>query len=63
MQYLFNALHGRVSDLKIRDKRKIFQWMRETRNVSELYLLPAFGLTVGEFSVFQVLTESQRKKP
>lgn len=49
-----------VSDMRVRDKRLIFQYMR-AEDAHEDVFLPHFGLTLSSFATFQVLSESQRR--
>lgn len=58
----YNTAFKVFSTLKIKDKRAIFQLLRTTPNISPHHLLSHYGLTVGEFSVFQILGENLRKK-
>ena len=50
-----------VENLRVRDKRHLFHIMRTHQGIDENSFLPAYGFTAGEFSVYQVLTESSRK--
>ena len=50
-----------VEGLRVRDKRQLFNVMRTHPGITESSFFPGYGLTVGEFSVYQVLTESGRK--
>jgi hypothetical protein len=52
-----------VDTLRVKDKRQIFHMMRN-HGPDELHhdtFFPHFGITAGEFSVWQVLSENSRK--
>lgn len=49
-----------VEDMRIRDKRRIFQLMRGA-DMHEDVFLPHIGLTLSVFATFQVLSDSQRR--
>ena len=52
-----------VGDLRVRDKRAIFAAMRNAGDyVDANALLCRFGVTCGEFAVYQVVTEADRKR-
>lgn len=54
------ALIKTVNALRIRDRRQIFSYLRdETSN--EATFLPFFGLTLGEFSIAQVITSENKR--
>ena len=54
------VIDASVRRMKVRDKRKVFNIMRsEDMNVDTF--LPQMNLTLGEFSVFQVLGDSGRR--
>ena len=58
----FSVLARVVAGLSVKDKRLIYQLMRkEDDTVDQNTLLPHFGITFGEFSVWQVLGEQNRK--
>ena len=57
----YSVMSIAVSNLRVRDKRQIFQDMRNGENVNYDSILPAFGLTCGEFSLFQVICENSRR--
>ena len=48
-----------VRRMSIRDKRTVFIVLR-TENVTEDVFLPAFGLFVGEYCIWHILTEHAR---
>ena len=56
------ALEDTVRAMRIRDKRKIYQILRNYQQYGSQSFLPHYGLTFGEFSTFQILTENTRKR-
>lgn len=50
-----------IEEFKVRDKRLIFQAMR-SHVVSDESFFPTYGITVGEFSIWHILSESNRTK-
>jgi hypothetical protein len=51
-----------VHNMTIRDKRSIFNILRAGCAVNENTFLPPFSLFVGEFCVWQILTEHARRE-
>lgn len=51
-----------IDRLRVRDKRHIFQMIRTYDKVTHDTFFPQYGFTAGEFSVWQVLADSNRKK-
>lgn len=52
-----------VGRLRVRDKRSIFAAMRNAGpTVNADTLLCRYGVTCGEFAVYQVVTESDKKR-
>lgn len=49
-----------VDDMRVRDKRRIFQLMRGPE-MHENVFLPHIGVTLSVFATFQVLADSQRR--
>lgn len=49
-----------VNDIRVRDKRRIFQLMRGSE-MNENVFLPHIGVTLSVFATFQVLADSQRR--
>ena len=49
-----------VSDMRVRDKRRVFQLMRNP-DMREDTFLPHIGITLSVFATFQVLADSQRR--
>lgn len=48
--------------LRVKEKRELFKCMRIGGDtVNENTFLPKYGITVGEFSIFYILTENNRK--
>ena len=62
IHYAFQAaLAAHVHGLQVKDKRSIFATMRRPPPVQPDSFLPHFGMTVGEFSTFNVLAPGVRK--
>ena len=57
----YAAMSTYVRNLSVRDKRAAFQVMRNFSGVTHNSLLPAWGITCGEFAVWQILTETKEK--
>lgn len=55
------VLAKNIDELRVKDKRHIFQIMRTTPGMTEDTFLPQYGITTGEFAVWQVLGENVRK--
>ena len=51
-----------VRDMRVKDKRQIFQIIRSNQSCTHDSFLTDFGLTAGEFCIWQVLNENTRKK-
>lgn len=49
-----------VDDMRVRDKRRIFQLMRGA-DMHENVFLPHIGMTLSVFATFQVLADNQRR--
>lgn len=58
------VLSKTIENLRVKDKRNLFQLMRVKENVSEDTFFPSYGFTAGEFATWQVLkdTNSRKKK-
>ena len=57
----YTVLAAKVRDLSMKEKRVIFQVLREDPNPSGDLLFPEYGFTLSEFSVWHVLGECRRK--
>ena len=55
------VLSKMVENLRVKDKRALFHVMR-TSEVDENSFFPNYGFTAGEFSLWHVLSESNRKR-
>ena len=51
-----------IEQLRVRDKRHIFQIMRKTENLNDGTFFPKYGFTAGEFSVWQILSEHRKSR-
>jgi len=49
-----------LSQLRVKDKRRLFNLMRTQSNVNEHTFLPQFGFTFGEFALWQILCENRK---
>lgn len=58
-QQKYECLCGHISNMKVKQKRKIFSILRKT-DVDVNSFLPEFGLFASEFAVFQLVTEKGR---
>lgn len=56
------VMYKHIERLRVKDKRYIFQIMRTQTDMNHDVFFPMYGLTAGEFSVWQVLSENIRKK-
>lgn len=50
-----------ASELKIKDKRMLYNLMRTCDNLTPETFLPAYGMTFGEFCVYQVINNTKKK--
>ena len=51
-----------IESLRVRDKRVIFQMIRNHSSIDHNTLLPAYGFTTGEFAVWQVLGDARKPR-
>jgi len=51
-----------VDSLRVKDKRQLFHIMRKTRNLSHDTFFPRYGITAGEFSIWQILSENRKAR-
>lgn len=56
------VLHRTISNLRVRDKRLIFQTMRSHPSVNHDTLFTRYGFTAGEFSTWHILADGCRRK-
>ena len=54
------CLFAHVSELNIRDKRRIFTYIRDPEMHPDTYI-PSVGMTLSEFATFQLLSDSRRR--
>jgi len=52
--------HVMESSLRIREKRRVFACMRQ-EDVTHDHFLPHIGVTLGEFSFWQLMSDSRRR--
>lgn len=59
----YDVLYDVIKDFSVKDKRKVFAEMRTAHiEVTPDTFFPHYGFVAGEFAVFAVLTETNRKK-
>ena len=51
-----------IEELRVREKRHIFQIMRRSSELSHDTFFPEYGITAGEFAVWQVLSENRKTR-
>lgn len=49
-----------IDMLRVKDKRLIFQTMRRTDDLSHDTFFPHYGITAGDFAVWQILSEQKK---
>ena len=57
----YDSMFAYVKAMQVKDKRCIFTALRTYEPVDVDTFFPAYGLSMGEFSVFQMLTEHSRR--
>lgn len=57
----YAAMSTYIRNLSVRDKRAAFQIMRNFSGVNHNSLLPEWGITCGEFAVWQILTDTKER--
>lgn len=56
------ALFNHVKDMRMREKRSVFFILRSSDDLNVDTFMPAYGLHCGEFCVFKILGEHQRRE-
>ena len=51
-----------VESLRVKDKRHLFHVMRRTDSLTHDTFFPTYGITAGEFAIWQILTESRKPR-
>ena len=51
-----------INNLRVRDKRLLFQRMRNEEGITHNTLFPEYGFTAGEFATWHVLSDTCRRK-
>ena len=51
-----------IESLRVKDKRQLFHIMRKTSNLSHDTFFPRYGVTAGEFSIWQILSETRKSR-
>lgn len=49
-----------VEQLRVRDKRHLFHIMRKASFLNHDTFFPNYGITAGEFAIWQILSESKK---
>ena len=57
----YDSLFVYVKNLQVKDKRSLFTVLRTQENIDVDMFLPVYGLHIGEFCLFQILTEHSRR--
>lgn len=60
--HMYRGIHRLVEGLGVKEKRDIFKSIRNGKDVDSSTFLAKYGLTVGNFCVFYVLTDKEKKK-
>jgi len=58
----YNMIYEKINTMRVKDKRIIFGLMRSPQTVNADLFLPYYGFTLGDFAIFQILTENCRKR-
>lgn len=51
-----------VESLRVKEKRHLFQIMRRTPSLSHDTFFPTYGITAGEFAIWQILSENRKTR-
>jgi len=51
-----------VEQLRVKDKRHMFHVMRKESNLSHDTFFPYYGITAGEFAIWQILSETRKTR-
>lgn len=57
----YTVLSHVIGQLSVRERRGIFQMMRQSTTLSPDLFFPAHGFTLAEFAVWHVLGDARRK--
>lgn len=57
----YRCVHATVARMSIREKRRIFALLRNHPWCSHHTLVPAYGVTLGDFCAMHILMEQTRK--
>lgn len=49
-----------VESLRVKDKRHLFHIMRKAPNLNHDTFFPTYGITAGEFAIWQILSENRK---
>ena len=51
-----------VESLRVKDKRALFHIMRKSENLTHDTFFPSYGITAGEFAIWQILSENRKSR-
>ena len=51
-----------VEGLRVRDKRQLFHIMRKSSQLCQDTFFPTYGITAGEFAIWQILSETRKTR-
>ena len=51
-----------VESLRVKDKRHLFHIMRKSDQLSHNTFFPLYGITAGEFAIWQILSEHRKSR-
>lgn len=57
-----NSVYNIVNAMGLKEKRHIFQLMREENITTPHALLPEFGITTGQFAIYNILTDKPTRR-
>lgn len=51
-----------IEKLRVKDKRHLFHVMRKSDELTHNTFFPEYGITVGQFAIWQILSENKRNR-
>ena len=57
----YESLFAFVKNMQVKDKRCLFTVLRNYDDIGVDTFLPAYGISMGDFCTFQILTEHSRR--
>ncbi len=58
----YMVIANTIEELRVKDKRMIFQILRKYPEATKDYFFPHFGFTTAEFACWQILTDGRKIK-